>query len=55
MCYFGREVKHKESIVKRFFDVKKSSCYMFSFVKTFHNVIMRKPEEIISRLSLSET
>ena len=43
------------NIVESVFDVKKSSHYMFSPAKTFHNGLGKPEEMIISRLSLSET
>ena len=44
-CHFGGKVQLKyfilesivSNIIKSFFDVKKSSCYMFSSVKAFHD------------------
>ena len=43
------------NVIKSFFDVKKSSYYMFSSVKAFHNGLGQSKEVVICRLSFPET
>ena len=42
------------NIVKSFLDVKKSSYYMLSSVKAFHDGLGQSKEVVIGRLSSSE-
>ena len=42
------------NIVKSFFDVKKSSYYIFSFVEAFHDGLGQSKEVVRSRLSFAE-
>ena len=43
------------NIVKFFFDVKKSSNYMFSSVEAFHDGLGQSKQVVIGRFSSSET